>query len=400
MSAIVTTPPIILDAAHPASDDNGGSHFYGPFIVGTSLYAVDMGDELAHHVNVYKSVDNGQTWTNKDTANRPSTSQSIDASLNGTLFTIVYTSSSVGDPLKIITFDTATDTFGAPSVDGPLTNGNARIAQFASGDFCVLYGGFTLGIQAVVIFSAGAWGTPVQIPNAKNSIAAILIGANNIAQLFYFDIQAPGLNVFLRTFTNAGVLGAEQNVFSSAVLNPTPQAGIPIGRSVIWNGNFVVPYYGGVAGNQAGVWIGTPYTAPVWAFTLVNPVVPVEGNPPDPASDFSAFALIDNSNNLTLFWITTSDITQTLQVPPYLNQVQYAINAGTGFGAVQVFYDEPVNPPPGLIDGPFVDVVTLSATSANGRYAVLAPFCGCPTALCLGVGFLAGAGGIMKRCLL
>ncbi len=388
----VTAPPIVLDAAHPASDDIGGSHFYGPFVVGTSLYAVLMGDEIAHHLNVYKSVNNGSTWTSMDQVNRPRTSQSIDPILNGTVFTICYTSNTVGDPLKIITFDTATDTFGAPSVDGPLTNGNARLAQFTSGDLCILYGGFTLGIQQVVIFSAGAWGVPVNIPNAKNSIAAILIGANNIAQLFYFDILAPAVNVFFRTFTNAGALGAEQNVFSSAVLNPTPQAGIPIGRPVIWNGNFIVPYYGGVAGNQAGVWIGTPYTAPVWAFTLVNPVAPVQTFPPDPATDFSAFALIDGSNNLTLFWITTSDVFQTLQVPPYVNQVQYSTNAGTGFGAVQVFYNEPVDPPPGLIDGPFIDVVTLSATRfANGKFGVLTPFCGCPTALCLGAGYLMDA---------
>jgi hypothetical protein len=357
---VITTPPIIFNPVTNPRMDVAGSEFCGPFTIGAAQYAVLINQNTNNHLVVYKSTDGGATWNSMDAAHGPNTSLTAQPILNGTVFTIVYTSSTVGNPLKIITFDTATDTFGVPSVDGPLTNGNARLAQFASGDLCVWYGGFTLGIQQVVIFSGAAWGAPVNVPNAKNSVLTIVMGPNNVAQLFYFDIQAPGLNVFFRTFTNGGVLGSEQNVFSASVLN---QSSLPTGPVILRNGNFILPAYGGVNGNQAGIWTGAPYTAPVWAFTLVDPV----GQGPQPAGDTDAFALVDGSNNLILFWITLNSV----PVVP-INQMSFSINSGAGFAAPVLFADETAYPQ--TVDPSAVGNVlhTLSAARyTNGKFGVV-----------------------------
>jgi hypothetical protein len=374
---MVTAPPVLIATAGiPARVDAGGSNFEGPFVVGTSLYLVLISQSAFPNtdlLNVYKSTDNGATWTSMDQSHRPTTNNDCDVVQNAGVFTIIYGSSAAGNALKVIAFNTATDTFGAVSVDGPLTNGNARVAQFASGDLCVWYNQLTLGLCAVVIFSAGAWGAAVTVPNAKNSIATIVMGLNNVAQLFYDDSNAPGINVFFRTFTNGGALGGEQAVFSASFFN-TPAGGIPIGRTVIWNGNFIVPYYAGVNGNQAGVYIGTPYTAPVWTFTLVDPVLQPPQVPPglDQVGDLWVFAMVDSNNNLILFWITVNDNLPAPPLPGSVNFMSYAINPGTGFGAPVVFYNETTNPQ--RADPTHINDIlhTLSANRfASGRFGVV-----------------------------
>jgi hypothetical protein len=366
MTPIVTTPPIVFNAVAPARMDDSGSIYCGPFQIGMAQYVVLISQPVnppAYHrwLNVYKSTDNGTTWTSMDAANRPQTNGNADAILNGTVFTICYGSNTVANPLKVITFNTATDTFGAPSVDGPLTNGVARLGQFASGDLCIWFGGFTLGIQRVVIFSGGAWGVPVDIPNNKNAVCSIVMGVNNIAQLFYYDLNAPGLNVFYRTFTNGGVLGAEDNVVSSTV--PNVSLGLPFGKVIIQNGNFILPCYGGPNNNQAGIWTGAPYTAPVWTFTIVNSVA--QG--PQPAGDTDAFAFLDSSNNLILFWITLNSVPSIA-----INQISYSINSGTGFAPQVLFADETAYPQ--TVDPSAVGNVlhTLSAVRyADGGFGVV-----------------------------
>ncbi len=398
MTPSVTQPPVVLDTVDAAVDDVEGAHFYGPFVIGSNQYAVllsEPGSSPPFHnwLNVYKTTDGGLTWTSMDSANRPDTSQSFDVILNGTVFTIVYTASTIDDPLKIITFDTATDTFGVPSVDGPLTSGNARIAQFASGDLCIWYGGFTLGLQAAVIFSAGVWGIPVTIPASKNDARSIVMGANNVAQLFYFDIHAVGPDffnsVFLRTFTNGGVMGAEQNVFTSPAV--VLRSSDPTGRIVIWNGDFIVPAFGGTNNTQAGIWTGSPYTAPVWTFTLLDPTVQPPG-----AGDFTPFALVDSNNNLIVFWNTLN-----FGSPAGPVNMSYRINDGTGFKTAQILYDELTNPPlnPPLTFGP-IDIFFGSVTRyANGKFGAIPEFCGCPSSQCIGSAFLIDGGAIAKRCL-
>lgn len=382
----MATPPVLVSIGGvpsaggvPARDDQGGSHFFGPFVVGPALYLI-LVRESSHpapvtgNLKVFKSIDNGKTWNSMDDAHSPATdSSTAEAILNGGVFTICYCAGTINNPLKVITFNTATDTFGVPSVDGPFTGSSARIAQFANGDLCIAYDQFGGGSPVnALIFSGGAFAAAVLIPNSKNSIGTIVMGANNIAQIFYYDQNAPGINVFFRTFTDGAALGAEQNVFSSATFINTPGSGIPIGRTLIWNGNFIVPYYGGPNGNQAGVWTGAPYTAPVWSFTIVDPVSQGPQVPGVQSGDVAAFAFVDSSNNLLLMWITQNDgANPNPPLPGSINFISYAMNSGSGFGSPILFYNETTNPQTVDPLHPNDFLHTLSAAKVSGTLAAI-----------------------------
>jgi hypothetical protein len=346
MTANVTQPPVPIDTVlTQARDDVNGSHYFGPYAIGANLYAV-LVDFKTSHVNVYKSTDAGLTWATLDSANRPTCDNALDVLLQGTTFHIVYLTPAPADVLKHVSFDTTTDTFGTVSADGP---GNAlvpRIAQFASGDFCIGYND-TVDVTFTVkllIFSGGAWGAATGVPNVQNNITGLIIGPDNVARCLYFNQHVSPQKVLFRTFTNGGTLGAENLIFSSTYIpNATIDtfAMLPVGKSVIWNNSFIVPYYGNPVGSgkQAGVYVGTPYTAPVWTFILLNTLA-VSVN----EFDCYAYTFVDGDGNLRVFWISIDFIGHSAS--DQLNSMYYATNSGLGFGTPLLFYDSTANPPP------------------------------------------------------
>lgn len=389
MPAIVLAPPIIIDGTSPARDDFNGSHYFGPFVIGANLYAVLASNLPAgpgtRFLNVYKSTNNGLAWTNLDTANRPilnSGSQEFDVILNGSVLKIVYVVPGVNHVARIVTFDTGTDTFGAVSADGPIAH-SVKLVQFASGDVCVWYNQLTLGLCAAVIFSGGVWGAATTIPNGKNNVATAVLGANDVAQLFYYDTNAPGFNLFYRTFTNPGVMGAEQAVLSSAFLANQNENSVPVGRISIWNGNFKAPYYD--ANGHAAIFTGAPYTAPVWDAGVLVDTLTWGVN----EQDSDGFTLVDANNNLILFWNSED----TGNVVP-VDQMYYAINSGSGFAAPVLFYDAVANPqlqdPAQTPASQFLH--TLSAVRfTNGNFGVITAME--ENGFCAGY-YLSGAGGV------
>ena len=359
----VTQPPVVF--VPNARDDQNGSHYFGPFVVGLNLYAITAGSNFTF-LNIFKSTDNGVTWNRMDQINAPriavgGVQTMFDAILVGTVFSILYGNPLGGHP-KIITFDTGTDTYGAPSVDGPGSASMVRLARFSNGDLLAVYLDTSVPGPAFTIFSGGVWG--VENTFLGNvSLTGLVMGADDIARLFYYTHPA-GVTVEMRTFTHAGVIGAEVDVFSSTYRANQEGAfnEFPVGRPVIWNNKLILPYYGNPAGSgkQAGVYIGDPYTAPVWTFQLVDTIVWAGTE-----LDSYGYAFIDSNNNLYLFWCAV-DTTNNI------SRIYYAVNVGAGFGAPVFFYDEIANPP--VAQGvPFGTVVrTLSATLfASGKFGVL-----------------------------
>jgi hypothetical protein len=360
---IVTTPPVVFSPN--ARDDQNGSHYFGPFVVGANLYAITAGSNFTF-LNIFKSTDNGATWIRMDQVHAPriavgGVQTMFDAVLIGTVFSILYGNPIGGAPV-IITFDTGTDTYGAPSVDGPGSASMVRLAVFSNGDLLASYLDTSVPGPAFVIFSGGVWGAQVNFI-ANVSLTGLVMGADDIARLFYYT-HVGGVQVFMRTFTHAGVISAQTAVFTSTyranmegVFNE-----FPCGRPVIWNGSLILPYYGNPTGSgvQAGVYVGTPFAAPVWTFTLVDTLAWAGTE-----LDSYAYSLIDGHNNLVLFWCSV-DTTLTI------SQIYYAINPGAGFGPPVLFYDEIANPPT-AIGVPFGTVVrTLGAFRyANDAFGVL-----------------------------
>lgn len=89
-----------------------------PFQFGANLYQFLL-NGTTHHVECYKSVDQGLTWTKKDGSNGPRTTSVYATVTDGTLFWIAYEDDFVTNNINLHTFDPATDTWGT---DFPTTN--------------------------------------------------------------------------------------------------------------------------------------------------------------------------------------------------------------------------------------------------------------------------------------
>jgi hypothetical protein len=377
----VTQAPVHISPI--ARDDQNGSHYFGPFVVGANFYAV-LG--TGNRIRVYKSTDNGVTWNRQDSLNELVCTGSgfgewdILFDTGTGIITILYISGFTNQ-LRISTFATSTDTYGAASVDGPGNTNFIRLARFAAGDLLVAFFDTSLPGPSLVIFSGGAWGAVTNFIG-NLSLTGLIIGADDIARLIYYNKQAPGLNVFFRTFTHAGVLGGQTAIFSSSYLANSgidSFAEMPVGRALIWNGNLILPYYGNPTGSgkQAGIYVGTPYTAPIWTFVLADNLV-------WPGTEFDAYGycFIDSSNNLILFWCAIDNTVGT-------SQIYFAINSGTGFAAPVLFYDQVLNPPAGTYSAP---VHTLSAfLFSNGNYGAFTAINNTVGGLCEGFYLIGGA---------
>jgi hypothetical protein len=393
----VTAPPVVFSPN--ARDDTTGSHYFGPFVVGANLYAV-LGTSTFTFISVWKSTDSGQTWNRLDQGHAPrmDTNEEFDCILIGTILNILLPTISQDGmtvKLEVITFDTGTDTYGAYIGPGTHNATMPRLAQFSNGDLLAAFFDTSLPGPSFVIFSGGVWGAVTNFA-ASVSITGLVIGPDDIARLFYYTHGFPAgpVNVFMRSFTQGGVLSGQSAVFSSTYrANQTPTFNsFPVGRIVIWNNKLILPYYGNPAGSgfQAGVYVGDPYTAPVWTFTLVDTLAWAGTE-----LDSFAYSFIDSGNNLYLFWCAI-DTTNAI------SRIYYAINSGAGFAAPAFFYDEIMNPPM-AIGIPFGTVVqTLSATLfANGKFGVISS----ATNDCAGF-YLLDAGGpppppppLVKKCL-
>ncbi len=106
--ATITTPPILLSN----SSQDGLAPFSGPFEVGSALYLVTIEFSPVNALHVWKSTDGGVTYAIKNAANQPIGTGSYDVKLIGTTFYIVF--APFAGSKAMVTFDTGTDTYGAP----------------------------------------------------------------------------------------------------------------------------------------------------------------------------------------------------------------------------------------------------------------------------------------------
>jgi hypothetical protein len=363
MTPVVTLPPVVFSP--DSRDDQNGSHYFGPFPVGANLYAITATSNFTF-LGIFKSTDNGATWNRMDQAHAPrialgGVQTMFDALLIGTVFSVLYADAFAGG-LRIITFDTGTDLYGAPSAVGPANPSMVRLAMFSNGDLLAAFLDTSIPGPGFAIFSGGVWGVESSFVG-NVSITGLVMGSDDIARVFYYTHPA-GVTVFMRTVDQLGTIGAQQPVFTSTYRANMEGAfnEMPCGRPVIWNNKLILPYYGNPAGSgkQAGVYIGDPFTAPVWTFQLVDTLTWA-----GTAQDTYAYAFVDSGNNLYLFWCSV-DTTLTI------SQIYYAVNSGAGFGAPILFYDEIANPPT-AIGIPFGTVVrTLGAFRfVDGKFGVL-----------------------------
>jgi hypothetical protein len=349
--------PITVPIRINTTDNNDLAHaLLFEYSTPERLYAIAFSSSFGP--SIYKSTDGGATWAAQDDANIAAYNIGAwDVVQSGTNLIIAGTHATAGQFVKVIIFDTTTDTWGAESANGPAffhvpPSGAVlvRVVEVASGDlwaFVNISSGTNLRDSiGYDILSGGVWGGVVNfvVDNATptfNFLQQVVVDSADLIHVIYKKNTLGDMSASLyhRTVTTAGVIGAEQAI----QLAFTPYS---CGRAVAWVNpvstveSIVVPYYDS-SNNLAGVWMGTPASAPVWSFTLVDTLGWPAGYTDygtAQAGRGSAFAFIGGTT-LYLAW-ASHDPTYAV-----VNALYVAANDGNGWSAPTLFYDEVANPP-------------------------------------------------------
>ncbi len=304
------------------------------FTVGSNLYRVLVASQGEAKIGVFKRAvsDVNGAWVEKDSANSPdNTTQSgyFNAVLNGTKVAILYLKSDTVS-LKIVEFETATDTYGSPTA--------ALTISASAGTFCF----FLRGAVYTVIGSGGAntyavtntGGTWSSITNLFGAPITILYGGvlNAFGKYFFiynqvsFHLEFASLDAslvytHLHTFTNNLRSITETNSIVS--LSTTSLA---VG--------FISTAPGGIA---FGVTIvGGLDTTPGYANT---PGVYAQGVTETIGYPTLALGL---GGTLNAFYVR-KDVTTT----PVVNEIDRSVYSGSAFFPVAALYDAVAFPPAG-----------------------------------------------------
>jgi len=358
--AVVTDPPILINNA----TDRGTAPFSGPFEIGSALYLVSNETTPTPGIHVWKSLDSGATWTLQDSANQPTTDgDSYDVTLIGTVFFIAVQNIVINpnENLQMITFDTATDTYGA-LVDSGRTvalGANVRMAALSDLSLVIVYQKPDTSIKFTT-FAAGVFGAEVAFAAAASQAPrAIVIDLSDVAHVFWSK-TVTGTTTLNHTTITAGVVSAPQAVHANTnsvfVTSKSP--------AVIWGDKLVFPSRTDIAATAAaGVWIGTPIAAPVWSFELVDDIDwPGLGFPGE--SDVLPFVFLGGDGLLYVFW-TALDYDDIANI---IDREYYKTNDGSGWSDPILFYDavtDPQTADPVAPEDQFIHVTNFTLLSDN-----------------------------------
>jgi hypothetical protein len=158
------------------------------------LYSVS-GQTTDDDVEVYKSLDDGETWTAQDTANEPTystgTEGKIACAIDSTdLIHIIWWENGTG--LRYCTFNTSTDTYGTPETAYSETASQSSTTSVSitidSNDIphTAFIHTFSLKHLRYTNRIGGSWKTPIQEANASNMTGVdITINDDDIPQMSY-----------------------------------------------------------------------------------------------------------------------------------------------------------------------------------------------------------------------
>lgn len=357
----------------------------GPKSLGGALYC--LGTDPTSRIKVYKSTDSGATWVEQDTANSPLKATSShtseigwDSLWFGTKVTVVYNKQGTTE-YRIKTFETATDTWGSESVAGPLEqDANDRdqtvriLRDSATGDIYLFYTEQLTTFQTInysvyngVSFSAGiilvsASGTEF------NYISSAVVDSNGDFRVFYRKCTVAGNTgkPYQISLTTGGVIGSENQIDST-------NTAIAFGRASALTDTLILPAYN--TSNIAGVWVGTPLSAPVWQFVLVDTnslgvgvhdIGDLSAVSAGPTYGGRAFSFVD-SGVCYLLWASTNGPTPNKVGGGYTVNAIYvaASNDGISWTSPTLVYDEFTNPGAwyGTLDP---DISAISASIISG----------------------------------
>lgn len=220
------------------------NEMHGPFLVSGALYVFTL-DKTNNTVRAYKSTDQGNTWTEQDSAHVVSGlsaltttagQKSMSCVQSGTTIYIGYVTTN--NHVRVVTF--ASDLWGTASASessNTATNVSGNTPIFASvrsnGDVVVFFGSAAENVMGTNrrrfsynILSGGVWGTAVQFGTGvadHYDLRYALLGASDRIHFFY--TKAAGGH-FHRSLSSTNVLDTESASLSSGGATGNYAAGL------------------------------------------------------------------------------------------------------------------------------------------------------------------------------
>ncbi len=347
---VVTDTPIQLSTIPPfrqAGGTNFGELNPFEFKVGSSLYwlaaQVQTNTTALQRIGMFKRAvsDVQGAWATQpnglDAANAPDTGsqsgrlQVFDDTANSGKIAVLYLKSDLTS-LKIVEFDTATDTWGTATTAVTVQNLTQKwgFTRRSDGTYVVI--GTRTGHLYYILNSGGVWGsiTDTSLAATATVLAGDLIDASDNS---YVLLNETGFAMSIRHFSSANVLstgvtitGTRSNFGGRSCMCFYGATGIAVG----W-----VPSGGPNAGD-AVVSIAPTATAPV--FTDYN-VYHTTGPFNNETASYITPVLGMDGATLNVFFVALDHDVPEDQV------MQSAFDGVSAWSAATVFYDEITNPP-------------------------------------------------------
>ena len=286
----MSTLPIPIDGSVPVAALAAafGAAVGGPWQYGGALYIAVTDYTYSAFTAVYKSTDNGNTWSELDQAGRPTVYGIAQFDGGHTIVTAFPSAGNgVDGPMHLINFDLSTETWGAVyGTSGSPTGLQAAYVGFRpDGSIVLLYGHFAdIFNQDAAFFAtykAGAWSAALEIDvNYANRIAlgggsltTAAIGADGTVYAFMaLTGHAPlPWNVFYQEITPSNTLG---NFHKFPDSNDGQLVSLPV-PVILPNAKLFVPAYVSDAG-AVGYFLGIGTS---WG-SVVGPIDPGLGADP------------------------------------------------------------------------------------------------------------------------
>lgn len=323
---------------------------FGPHRFGSSLYAVlcdSNNTPTIGQLGVFKKV--AGVWARQDAGNEPPNDGATTLSFyysptEDGLIHILYRDAGTSD-LHVIVFDCSTDTYGSPSTaltEPHVGTGGLRLYLQTGGDYYLYYAYRDAAARvAYRVLSGGVWSgetivESIAIPGYTALLSGAIDEASGAMFLLYLTIVNTVTAASLRTVrvSGAGVVGTPGTVRTLGTLFvgdlyvdtnigiiDTDRALFPVSDD---SSNFL----------DLDVLIGTPLSAPVWAFSPVDLGTSLTG------ADYLDHPVltITAAGNLAALWTVYETSTGD---PDQLWLNEDALGSGTA----SLFYDAVANPP-------------------------------------------------------
>lgn len=364
----ITSTPVQVGDGHWIQFKNQQNPFYVE--VGSNLYQVlftgtgiSPSATTTNRLGIFKRVaaSVGGAWTEQDSSNTPDPGMQSGygvVSVKGTVISICYLMVYQFD-LKIVTYDTATDTWGMAGADYRLAYPLFRFAFVQrSDDIYVVVAGSPFRLYYLT-YSAGAWSTQNDLLLEGGNVADGVIDASDRIHIVFNPTQTLPVGIVYYQISATYVISATPFVVTVGLFQTSP--GLP--SIALWGSDTVVigfvPYDNPDA-FSVNVYMGTPLSAPVFTRSVVYDPTGVGGFSEKVNTVRFATGL---DSSLNCFFIDTDNL------PGPAMKILQGIWDGSAW-SVSIFYDAIANPPVNSITATKQLLLSVDAIELSGGWSV------------------------------